>query len=219
MEILSRASVQKTKLMRSMLLHTLIILKLLISEKTLEQEKLRGKRRKGHTRTSNGTLLFRVARSKVKDKRTWLLRERIRTDHNWSEAWQSKSYSMSLLPTHQRVCEHRRYRVVPKMKVTGPHIRRLRIWGRILQWEGRERQWLCFQRSVWDNSVHIRWDVSINIDVTCLHIVHLVWLFVVAGIEERGGGGVNTVCFKEGSRKCSVVATKIRRPPLPHPRQ
>ena len=189
MEILSRASVQKTKLMRSMLLHTLIILKLLISEKTLEQEKLRGKRRKGHTRTSNGTLLFRVARSKVKDKRTWLLRERIRTDHNWSEAWQSKSYSMSLLPTHQRVCEHRRYRVVPKMKVTGPHIRRLRIWGRILQWEGRERQWLCFQRSVWDNSVHIRWDVSINIDVTCLHIVHLVWLFVVAGIEERGGGG------------------------------
>ena len=38
---------------------------------------------------------------------------------------------------------------------------------------------------------------------------------MVAGIEEGGGGGVKfyTVCFKGGSRKCSVVATKILNPP------
>ena len=41
---------------------------------------------------------------------------------------------------------------------------------------------------------------------------------MVAGIEEAGGGGVvkfYTVCFKGGSRKCSVVATKILNPPPP----
>ena len=68
MEILSRASVQNTLLMRGMLLHILIILKILISEKTLDLEKLRnerGERRNGHTRTSNGTTpLLRVTRSK-----------------------------------------------------------------------------------------------------------------------------------------------------------
>ena len=47
---------------------------------------------------------------------------------------------------------------------------------------------------------------------------------MVAGIEEVGswnlpppmwGDQNHTVCFKGGSRKCSVVATKILRPPFP----
>ena len=65
--------------------------------------------------------------------------------------------------------------------------------------------------------------MSINIDVTCLHIVTLAFC---GGWDRRGGimksstanvgGGVgdqnHTVCLKGGSHKCSFVATKL----LPH---
>ena len=64
------------------------------------------------------------------------------------------------------------------------------------------------------------WDVSINIHVTCLHIVTLAFC---GGWDRRGGimkssttnvGGSKPHC-KRGSCKCSVVVTKILRPPSP----
>ena len=64
--------------------------------------------------------------------------------------------------------------------------------------------------------------MSINIDVTCLHIVTLAYCrgwhrrggIMKSFTANVGGGGQNhTVCFKGESRKCSFVATKL----LPHP--
>ena len=146
---------------------------------------------------------------------------------------------MSLLPTHQRVCEHGRIVRCQRWKWQG--IRGWRIWGGIRQWGGRERQWICFQRFLDEKSypsqtiqftsddhqicevvVQGSWDVSINIEVTCLHIVTLAFC---GGSDWRGGnmksstanvGDQNhTVCFKGNHISATLSQKNFFLPPSP----
>ena len=135
-----------------MLLHKLIALKILISEKTLEQEKLmneRGKRRNGHTRTYkdfkwDGTLIEsgKIEKLRVKELDFYL------NEHGLTPIGRKLEKVKAIrchlvLPTHQRVCEHRRIVRCQRWK-PWRGIREWRIWGRIRQWVGRQRYWLYF---------------------------------------------------------------------------
>ena len=171
---------------------------------------------------------------KVKGRRTWLLPEKTRTNHYWLGAWRVESYSMSLLPTHQRVYEHRRIvccqrrsdgesedEEMRRNSTVRTTIATMNLFSTI--WMRRvtlHRQFSSYQMTteICEVVVQGSWDLSINIDVTCLHIATPAF----CGDWDRRGKiikystvneGESKPHRKGGSRKCSVVATKILPPP------
>ena len=197
MEIPSRASVQNTMFMRSMLLHILIAL---ISEKTLEERKRQEAHRTYTDFKSDGTLIEsgKIENLKVKELGFYLKEHGLTTigrklDKVKAIRCHYYRHIKESVNTDARIVRYQRW------KWRG--IRGWRIWGRIWQWGGRERQWLFFNnldeksdpsqtmQFISDDQickvvVQGSWDVSINIDVTCLHIVTLAFC---GGWDRRGG--------------------------------
>ena len=141
---------------------------------------------------------------------------------------------MTLLPTHQRVCEHRRMvwcqrrsdaesedEEMRKNSTVRTTIATMNLFSTI--WMRRvtlHRQFSSYQMTteICEVVVQGSWDVSINRNVTWLQIATLAF----CGDWDRRGRIIKYSTVNEGeskphrngaSRKCSVVATKILPPP------
>ena len=158
---------------------------------------------------------------KVKDKITWLLPERTRTNNYWLEAYQVESYSMSLLPTHQRVCERRRIVWCHRRKWRGILIR--------AGWEMRKNSTvrrttatMNLFSTIWMRRVTLHhslsrlcfhWQFSSYPMTKYVRLSYRRGRIMKSSTVNVGESKDSKPHCKGGKRKCSVVATKLLPPP------
>ena len=156
---------------------------------------------------------------KVKGKITWLLPERTRTNNYWLEAYQVESYSMSLLPTHQRVCERRRI-----------------VWCHRRKWRGiragsemrknstvrRTTATMNLFSTIWMRRVTLHhslsrlcfhWQFSSYPMTKYVRLSYRRGRIMKSSTVNVGESKDSKPHCKGGKRKCSVVATKLLPPP------